>query len=121
MVRHQHGGDDFWTLPGGAIEPGESAEQAAEREVVEETGLSVKVVRFLFDQPYSGGTSTCYLVRAVDPGQDLQLGTDPEEAHLPVQARTLRDVQWFRLKDKKDDLQVRQVIECLGNTSDQVT
>ncbi|RIH86167.1 Diadenosine hexaphosphate hydrolase [Calidithermus terrae] len=31
----------FWGLPGGAMEPGESFEEAARREVFEETGLTV--------------------------------------------------------------------------------
>src|SRR4051794_16300447 len=32
-----------WCLPGGAIEPGERPAEAAERETLEETGLSVRV------------------------------------------------------------------------------
>ena len=32
-----------WSTPGGVIEPGESPEQAATREVYEETGLAVMI------------------------------------------------------------------------------
>jgi 8-oxo-dGTP diphosphatase len=36
----------FWSLPGGAVESGERVEQALLREVLEETCLTVKIVRF---------------------------------------------------------------------------
>jgi 8-oxo-dGTP diphosphatase len=36
-----------WSFPGGTIEPGETAEQAAERETLEETGLRVRALRIL--------------------------------------------------------------------------
>jgi ADP-ribose pyrophosphatase YjhB (NUDIX family) len=36
-----------WCLPGGALESGESAAEACEREVLEETGLEVRVKRLV--------------------------------------------------------------------------
>ncbi len=38
---------DDWSLPKGKLDPGESAEQAAVREVEEETGLRCRLVREL--------------------------------------------------------------------------
>ena len=37
----------FWSMPGGAVDPGESVQQGALREVWEETGLHVRVVRLV--------------------------------------------------------------------------
>ena len=40
--RHKHG-EDYYAVPGGTVEPGETPEEAAVREVAEETGLAVTV------------------------------------------------------------------------------
>jgi len=47
VVRAKDPGAGLWTLPGGFAEPGEDAETAVRREVLEETGLSMGAVRYV--------------------------------------------------------------------------
>ena len=48
VLLHQCDGEDFWTLPGGRAEFGETAEQTLRREMKEELGAEVEVVRLLW-------------------------------------------------------------------------
>ena len=48
IVLIERGAEPFgWALPGGYVDYGESLEAAAEREAMEETGLSVRLIRQL--------------------------------------------------------------------------
>lgn len=116
MVRHVHDGRDYWTLPGGGIEPHETPERAAEREVFEETGVVVKTERFLFELSSKSGrnSSLCFLMsEPQDP--EIQVGVDPEQEHLHADDRMLQDVKWHSLSSMREDYMVSRVLEILGS------
>ncbi len=48
VLLHRGEGEDFWTFPGGRAEFGETAEQTLKREMREEIGAEVEVVRLLW-------------------------------------------------------------------------
>jgi 8-oxo-dGTP pyrophosphatase MutT (NUDIX family) len=65
LMRRRKAGDDYYALPGGKIEPGESPEQAAVREILEETSLRVTIDRPLGTLRNEGRTEHYFLAGEV--------------------------------------------------------
>ncbi len=65
----------MWGLPGGKTDPGETPEEAAGREVLEETGLVVHNLKHIFTREGDGDGYTTYTFTATATGD---IGTDEE-------------------------------------------
>jgi ADP-ribose pyrophosphatase YjhB (NUDIX family) len=67
LLVKQNYGQQYWSLPGGMVELGESLEQAAAREVHEETGLETRVKRVvgLYSNPAENALAVTFEAQVV--------------------------------------------------------
>jgi NAD+ diphosphatase len=92
LARHTYGAKHLWALVGGYVDPAESLEQAAHREVAEEVGLRVTELRYFGSEAWGlngpGVLLAAYTARSVDPDADAVVdGHELAEAHFfPVDA-----------------------------------
>lgn len=104
LVRQHHDGKDIWMVPGGGIEAGENAKEAAAREVLEETGLEVEIGKLIWhvEEVSKRGQRFVNFFLGRIKGGDLALGEDPE---LEENRQVLREV-CFMTREEMMEIQV---------------
>ena len=100
LVRHTLGGATFYAPPGGAVEFGETIEEALKRELVEETNIEVQSAEFKFITEYVNpplhAIEQFYFCKEWQG--EATVGYDPEAGELPL----IQDVNFYSGKEIKN-------------------
>ena len=87
---------DWWEFPGGKIEPGESPEEALQREIREELAIDITIDSYLttvdYDYPNFHLTMHCYLCQLKDDTQPHLL---EHESARWLGKDNLEEVKWL--------------------------
>ena len=70
-----------WDLPAGYLDPGESPEEAALRETLEEAGLEVELLRLagVYHSPAANAVTCVYHARQTDPGASVRIDAESSD------------------------------------------
>ena len=95
MIRHREGEAEYWCLPGGGVEPGETPAEAALRELEEECKVKGAIFRETSRVRYSP-TAQSYTF-LVDIGEQIpSMGSDPEFSESD---QIVVDLKWLALNE----------------------
>jgi 8-oxo-dGTP diphosphatase len=112
VIKHVDDVGDWFTLPGGGQESGETLIEAVQRECMEEVGLDVEVGDLLFVREYIGKNhefwevdAECHQVEfifdcSIRGDSPPQMGESPDDDQIDVVWLPLQEISRFRIYPK---------------------
>lgn len=115
--RGQPPAEDFWAIPGGSVEIGETLREAAEREILEETGIHIRASKPIYtfdviDRDADGNVRFHYVI--VDLAADY-VGGEPKPGDDALDARWVSANEINELKVSAPTLRLLKTKYNFGN------
>ena len=102
-----------WEIPSGKVEPKESAEDAARRECLEETGCCVKDIHFLCTQNPANGMSDCVVHCFAAKVDEEQMQFDTDEVAAKKWFSQEEVLQMLKHNETKDGVAILAILYAL--------
>lgn len=118
LIRRRRGGRTYYLFPGGGVEAGETAEQAARREAREELGVDVELGPRVYEESW-GGVRFVYFDASI-VGGEFGTGMWPDHAERDEAERRRAgtyEAVWVPLEGLRGlDVRPRTLAQMLGGT-----
>lgn len=108
----------YYTIPGGGVDIGETYEEAAVRETLEETTVKTKIVKFLKKEEFETGIVYWYLLEYIDGTPKLggeELERNNLDNHYKVVLKNINEIDNLPILGEGKSIVKSALNEVFGN------